>query len=205
MIRFMICTRMSRSCVAQAVESHFTVSTPSSIPTGAERSAVSAPAISAQEARISDRASGELHPNFKVSESTTALRPSGSRPPPKGIVEPGSFFARLRASAVRAEPSPKTRRKRKYTETGSDSFGASSISFMRLDQQFWSHGLAGGVRGRATACCEQLHDAVLSTIVPRLMCTVLPVSASGTSSKTAAVISTCSKSRTAAASRSRRD
>ncbi len=64
------------------------------------------PTISAQDARSSDRASGDVHPIFAVRPSMTSPRPWGSRPGENGTLVP-SFFSRLRLIIVERCP-PKT-------------------------------------------------------------------------------------------------
>ena len=71
--------RMSRSCVAHAVESHCTVSVPSSIDTGSECAASSSPTMSGQAVISSDCASGELQPISVVTVASTSAMPRGSR------------------------------------------------------------------------------------------------------------------------------
>lgn len=85
---FMISIRISRSCVDHAVDSHATVSTPSTTPTGVECFAVSSPAIAVHDDIRSPCASGAVQPSFTVRESRTSPRSCGSRPLPNGIASP---------------------------------------------------------------------------------------------------------------------
>lgn len=82
--------RMSLNCVAHAVESHDTVSTPFSIEVGEVWAAISSPTISDHDASNSERASGEVHPIFVVRPSSTSEMPWGSRSSPNGTLDPST-------------------------------------------------------------------------------------------------------------------
>ncbi len=74
--------RMSRSCVAQAVESQRITSAPSSIVIGRECFASSSPTTAGQSTNSSERASGSVQPSSWAREPTTSPSPRGSRPEP---------------------------------------------------------------------------------------------------------------------------
>ncbi|KQM29646.1 hypothetical protein ASL10_03120 [Frigoribacterium sp. Leaf8] len=108
------CVRISRSCVAHAVESHWTVNVPSSIETGSECAASSAPTMSGQAVISSDWANGLFQPSSLVTAERTSAMPRGSRPVPNGwLGEPNLIDLRFRASRDRELGSPNTRRNRR--------------------------------------------------------------------------------------------
>ncbi len=172
--------RISRSCVAHAVESQRMTSAPSSMVIGRECLASSSPTTAGQSTKSSERARGSVQPSSAASEPTTSpgrgARPLAVRdgvgvefagPPAAGI-----DGAERRVAVDRAQ-------------VAVDPGGLGGLHGLR-------HQTPSTVVLGAVGLEARLASASSVTMVPASIRTVCAASCSGTSPNTAAVMSTCS-------------
>ena len=191
-------------CVAQAVESARTVSTPSVKVTGSTWAAMSGPTISGQRPMTEPTATSTFQPRSTSSRSSWSPSRVGSRPSrpaPDSVWAESSGRGRLRGfmpgrrpfsrAAARARARAEAAASASLVSSSAAASPPGGSSLMATD--FCRSG--SGRAARAGCSDETELDGIRHALFRRR---------SGTSAPTAAVMSTCSQSSISSASRSRR-